>query len=159
MDLLVSIVFFKKATFGSYFVLMDKLSRKWINRERSIMKKLIILLSVLSCSIFAGEPLRSEAIKLSIAEEIQDSSYKWSTTDNVGEIWVESYGMSSDWNFEITEWISNKHMVVNAYFSCGSEYDESSFWGSCTVNVLKGSDKWVPVINSESDCECEVTSY
>ena len=123
------------------------------------MKVLIVLLSVLMTSTFAAETLRSEKIKEAIAEEVESSSYKWDTTYSVGEIWVEGYGLGSDWLFEITNWKSSEHMVVQAYFSCGSEYDESSFHGSCEVHVLKDGTQWVPIIENFNHCECEVTSY
>lgn len=123
------------------------------------MKILVVALLAISNFAFAGEQLRSEKIRAAVAEEIYTSSYKWPSNDSVGDIWVEPYTMNGDWSIEVVDWISNKHMIVNAYFSCGSEFDGSAFYGSCKVNVIKDTTEWVPVIESVHDCECEVTNF
>lgn len=104
-------------------------------------------------------PLKSEALKQVIADEIQAFGEQWqSENENVGSIWISSYeDNKSEYSFEIKEWKSKEHMVVDASFPCGSEYDESSFYGSCEVDVLKDqkNKNWVAIISAEK-CFCEV---
>jgi hypothetical protein len=121
-------------------------------------KILIVLIS--SISFYAhAEDVKSEAIRSLVAAEVEAISTNWySQNDDVGHIWVAPYSDSKDeYFFEVKEWKTKNHMVVEASFPCGSEFDESSFPGTCDVDVIKDVTKneWVAIIDSLDRCFCE----
>jgi hypothetical protein len=124
-----------------------------------LKKILIVLISSFSFYAQAAE-IKSEAIKSMIAAEIESVGADWqSENEDVGYIWISPYADNkSEYFFEIKSWKSKTHMVVEASFPCGSEVDESSFHGSCDVDVLKDETKneWVAILNSIDQCYCEV---
>ena len=111
----------------------------------------------------AADQIRSESIKVSIAKEVQKVTDQWVSEDeNVGSIWVNSYeDDQKSYSFEVREWKSKTHMVVETSFLCGSEYDESEFAGSCKVDVLRDetTQSWVPIIENINQCHCDVEDF
>jgi len=128
------------------------------------MTKKILGIFILSFGVMTNAaPLRSASLKASIANEVEKATAKWESEDeNIGSIWVHSYKDSPEsYKFEVTQWKSKTHMVVETEFLCGSEYDESEFFGTCKVDVLKddSTKNWVPIIESLNNCSCDVEIF
>jgi hypothetical protein len=128
-----------------------------------MIKNILIGLLMFVCTNVNAEEILSDSIQAAIGNEVENATQDWqSENEEVGSIWVWSYAENKDsYSFEIKKSVSDSHMIVDASFVCGTEYDESEFYGSCEVEVMKDnkSQEWVAIIDSLDKCSCGVEDF
>jgi len=127
-----------------------------------MFKRLLIVFMLLNSTAFTQEDfIISSTNKKAIAHEIELVTENWYSEDeNIGSIWVNPFEEESSYfpyEFEIIDWISATHFVIDVTFGCGSEFDSSEYQCKCQIDNLKDetSNEWVPVLESTDKCSMD----
>ena len=127
------------------------------------MKIVTLLALVLSFSVFAQSktnysfPVKGQTLLYTLGVNAGVAVNNRTFNPDIGSIWVaqsQEDGFSSYIQKVQTRDGKVVGMLVYSEFSCGSEYDESAFNGSCETLVQKYNGQWKVVKNYS--CYCDI---